>query len=147
MDVTRALLFSLFLIGSTPSYSVADVEYISPDQQAKIEAKFNEASFDSGKDGETLTKREWICDMYGARSHMQTQHGLKLYTLSNKSGEWHNSGAQLVSEYKAGASALIGRKDRFEDQVKITKEGLLVSRLSLNNAAKTVVAYSVCKTL
>lgn len=85
--------------------------------------------------------------MYGARSNMQAQHGLKLYTLSNKSGDWHNSGAQLVSDYKAGANALVGHKDRFEDQVKITKEGLLISQLSLNNAAKTVIAYSVCKTL
>ena len=60
---------------------------------------------------------------------------------------WHCLWLVSAGKRRDEAAALVGRKDRFEDQVKLTKDGLLVSRLSLNNSAKTVVAYSVCKTL
>lgn len=144
MDVTRSALFSLLFVYSVSAFAAAEVEYISPEQHTKLENLFKDATFNPEKDAKTIQNHEWSCDMYGARSKMQVQHGLKLYKLSK---EWQNSGAQLVSEYKSESTALIGRKDRFEDQVKITKDGQLVSRLSLNNANKTVLAYSVCKTL
>jgi hypothetical protein len=151
MDVMRPGFFSLLILFSISSQAWAEIEYISPEQQQKIENQFKEASFNAEKDLKKIENHAWSCDMFGARSHMQAQHGLKLYDLSSKAasggGSWHNSGAQLVSEYKSEAAALIGRKDRFEDQVKLTKDGLLVSRLSLTNGSGTVVAYSVCKTL
>jgi hypothetical protein len=147
MDVTRSALFSLLFFLSVSSFAGAEIEYVSPEKQQIIELQFQEASFNPEKDAKKIEKQAWTCDMFGVRSHMQAQHGLKLYTLSGSAGTWHNSGAQLVSDYKSEASALIGRKDRFEDQVKLTKDGLLVSRLSLTSGSKSVVAYSVCKTL
>jgi hypothetical protein len=147
MDVIRSRLFSLLILLSISSQAWAEIEYISPEQSQKIENQFKEASFNAEKDAKKIENQAWTCDMFGARSHMQAQHGLKLYNLSSKSGAWLNSGAQLVTEYKSEATALIGRKDRFEDQVKLTKDGLLVSRLSLIKGTGTVVAYSVCKTL
>lgn len=145
MDVARLALFSLLFVYSVSGR--ADFEYITPEQRDKLESQFNQAAFDPAADSEKLLDRKWTCDMFGARSHMQVQHGLKLYTLESKDGEWRNKGAQLVNRYKAESKALIGFRDRFEDQVKITKDGLLVSRLSLNDPAKTIIAYSVCKTL
>jgi hypothetical protein len=142
------MLFSLSLFTFSLLISVgahaSDVEYISPDQQKQLETQFKEARFSPTKDTKTLQSHEWTCSMYGVRSHLQVQRDLKLYKWSE---EWHNDGAQIVSDYKASPEALIGLKDRFEDQVKVTKDGQLVSRLSLNTPEKTVLAYSVCKSL
>jgi len=145
MDVVRTVILSLFLVYLIPA--AAEVEYISPERQTQLEEQFNKASFDIAHDAKRLAGHTWSCDMYGARSHMQVQHGLKLYTLNVKDGQWSNSGAQLVSEYTSQNSSLTGRKDRFEDQVKITKDGQLVSRLTLTDGSRSVLAYSVCKTL
>lgn len=84
--------------------------------------------------------------MYGVRSHLQVQHDLNLYRWSvDEHGQWHNAGAQLVSEYKAQPAALVGHKDRFEDQVKISADGSLIARLSVTSPKNMVIAYSVCK--
>ena len=147
MDVTRTFLYSLLLTISFSAFASAEVEYISPEKHAELENLFNSAEFRADKDPQTIEAHQWKCDMFGARSKMQVQRGLKLYDLKMSGSDWHNDGAQVISDYQAGELALIGHKDRFEDQVKITKDGQLVSRLSLNNAAKTVIAYSVCKTL
>jgi|SRR5665213_3254179 len=149
MDVTRTAFFSLMFVYSSWAFATAEIEYISPEQQTKLETLFKEAAFNPSQDKAKLQDKEWTCDMYGARSHMQVQHGLKLYKWSASSTLFHNDGAQLVSDYKSEAAdnALTGRKDRFEDQVKVTKDGQLISRLSLNSSRKTVIAYSVCKTL
>jgi len=140
MDVTRFAALILFVYMSAS----AEVEYISPEKTSQLEGQFDLASFDLNRDKDKLQNHVWVCDMFGARSHMQVQHGLKLYSW--KDG-WKNSGAQLVDSYQADGVALTGRKDRFEDQVKLTKDGLLVSRLLLVSAKPSVVAYSVCKTL
>jgi hypothetical protein len=150
MDVIVTVFCSWMFVYSFSAFATAEIEYISPEQQQKLESQFNNAAFDPSQDMRKLQTHEWTCDMYGARSHMQVQHDLKLYkwsTSSSAPGEWRNSGAQLVSDYKSADSRLIGRKDRFEDQVKMTKDGLLVSRLSLNSPHQTVLAYSVCKIL
>jgi hypothetical protein len=145
MDVARTLLLSLLFVYLIPA--AAEVEYISPERQTQLEDEFNKATFDVSQDAKRLAGHSWSCDMYGARSHMQVQHGLKLYAWKEKAGQWSNSGAQLVSEYVSQNSSLTGRKDRFEDQVKITKDGQLISRLTLADGSKSVLAYSVCKTL
>lgn len=145
LDVKSAIFTFMFVF--TLTAPAAEVEYISPERQHQLESLFNGAHF-TGKDSQAIQAHEWICDMYGMRTKMQVQRGLKLYKWSNSgSADWHNTGAQLISEYKGGSTALVGQKDRFEDQVKMTQDGQLVSRLALNNSEKTVIAYSVCKTL
>lgn len=128
------------------SARAVEVQYISPVEQSSLEQLFLEAHFSAASDAPTLKNNGWICAMYGVRSHLQVQRDLKLYKWSSADGakDWLNEGAQPVSAYQVGNNALIGRKDRFEDQVKITKDGRLVSRLSLTTPAKTVLAYSVC---
>lgn len=142
------ILGTLFILISSVIAQAAEVEYISPEKQKQLESMFKDAHFSMSKDAQILKAHGWSCDMYGMRTRLQVQRGLKLYEWNASDGnEWQNSGAQLVSSYKPEATALVGRRDRFEDQVRITKDGQLVSRLSLNTPEHTVLAYSVCKTL
>lgn len=157
MDDTKKLLLSLILISAFLGASAftAEVEYIGPEKQKQLEAQFDQAGFSASKDTKSLKDRSWSCDMYGVRSRMQVHHELKLYKWSNDpaSPSWHNDGAQLVNDYKVENSALVGIHDRikdqvtqrYEDQVKLTPDGQLISRLSVISPAKMVVAYSVCK--
>lgn len=139
-------VFAFLMVFYCLAGHAAEVEYISPERRAELESLFKEAQFTPAQDTSAIRSHEWTCDMFGMRTHLQVQRGLKLYKWAEKL-EWHNIGAQLVSDYKSEGSALVGHKGRFEDQVKISKDGQLVSRLSLTSPAGTVIAYSVCKIL
>lgn len=143
VDVEQWILLLFFFMSSVAAQAV-EVEYISPQKQKQLEAMFNHAGFSARKDARIFKEKNWTCEMYGMRSRLQVQRGLKLYKWSN---DWHNDGAQVVSQYKAENFSLVGRGDRFEDQVKITKDGQLISRLTLTSSKSTVLAYSVCKNL
>ncbi|NJM09394.1 MAG: hypothetical protein HC883_00390 [Bdellovibrionaceae bacterium] len=56
----------------------------------------------------------------------------------------HNDGAQVVCEYRNSDGKFIGQTERFEDQVKLNSRGQLISRLSITQPERQVVAYSVC---
>lgn len=88
--------------------------------------------------------------MYGVRSRMQVQRQVKLYRFRQlpNSPTIQNSGSQVVSSYKLENNNLVGRDSRLEDQLRLTAEGKLISRLSLRAAASpTVLAYSICSPL
>ena len=150
MNSARTAFFTFLIAGVAwmPALRAfaADVQYISPLEQSELEKLFQEARFSPAQDSLTLTNTGWTCAMYGVRSHLQVQRDLKLYKWAIVDGakNWINEGAQPVSAYRVEANALVGRKDRFEDQVKITKDGRLISRLSLTTPAKTVLAFSLC---
>lgn len=146
MERTKLTLLIFLAILNFPAFS-ADVEFISQEKQHELESKFDTGHFSANEDTQAIKSHEWTCEMYGMRTRLQVQRGLKLYKWNASAAEWHNRGAQVVSDYKAEKSALVGRRDRFEDQVRLTKDGQLVSRLSLVSPTNTVVAYSVCKTL
>ena len=142
------MTLSVLLTFGSLAAAAPEVEYISEEKQKQLETLFNSGHFDAEKDSQILRSHVWTCEMFGMRTRMQVQRGLKLYKWTvDKDEVWQNGGAQLVSEYKCESSSLVGRRDRFEDQVKLTKDGKLVSRLSLITPAGTVLAYSVCKTL
>ena len=146
MDDAKTALFSLLLL-LTLTVAIAasaDVEYISPDRQHELESMFNNAQFSATKDTPTLISHAWKCDMYGVRSRLQVHRDLKLYKWTSQAEGWHNDGAQVVSEYKSGEHALVGSKANFEDQVRVTTDGHIVSRLSLTAPLKETLAYSVC---
>lgn len=143
----RMTLSVLLTFGSLAA-AAPEVEYISEEKQKQLETLFNSGHFDPSKDSAKVQANTWNCEMYGMRTRMQVQRGLKLYKWTREKNDvWQNGGAQLVSEYKCEGSSLVGRRDRFEDQVKLTEDGVLISRLSLISPAGTVLAYSVCKTL
>lgn len=146
MDGAKTALFSLLLL-LTLTVAIAasaDVEYISAERQQELETMFNNAQFSAKKDTQTLTSHAWKCDMYGVRSRLQVHRDLKLYKWTSQVDGWHNEGAQVVSEYKTGEHEFVGSKANFEDQVRVTSNGQIVSRLSLTAPLKQTLAYSVC---
>lgn len=120
-----------------------EMEYISPEKSKELEQLFARSSFEEKK-SEALKQKEWTCDMYGVRSRMQVQHGVKLYNFPKDS--WQNSGAQLVEDYKPGSQELLGQADRFEDRIRVTSSGQLISQLTVTSPSRHVVAYSLCST-
>jgi hypothetical protein len=140
--IISSIIVFLFICASAMA---AELEYLSPERQHELENQFQSARFDSANNAEKLRNREWSCEMYGVRTRLQVQRDVKLYRWPSDS--WNNLGAQILSDYKAEPSALVARSARFEDQVKLTTEGRLVSRLTLNSPGRTVIAYSVCKSL
>lgn len=146
-----SILMSLLFLSTVAAWAAgSDIEFIGADKEQQLEKQFAEGHFDGGKDARRIQGHDWQCDMYGMRSKMQVKHGLKLYKWSSPSAEkpeMHNSGAQLVNDYKADGGALIGIHERFEDQVKLTPDGHLISQLSVISPQKMIVAYSVCTSL
>lgn len=82
--------------------------------------------------------------MYGVRTRLQVKRGVKLYNW--KKSDWQNDGAQIVRDYQAGNNGLIGSTGKLEDEVKINAKGKLISRLTLTEPKREVVAYAVCDT-
>jgi hypothetical protein len=145
--VAFASLLGSILLLLAGMASHADVEYIAPEQRETLEKLFQQAEFQPARDTKKINEGKWTCDMYGMRTGLQVQHGVKLYKLASAGGEWHNEGAQLISSYKAAPHELLGQSARFEDHVKLTADGRLISQLKLNSTDKTVIAYSICKNL
>lgn len=82
--------------------------------------------------------------MYGVRTRLQVKRGVKLYRWNSAS--WHNEGSQPVEDYKPDVSELVGLTPRFEDRVRVTKDGHIISQLSVTHPSRQVVAYSLCST-
>jgi hypothetical protein len=121
------------------------MEYISPEKKQELEMQFDKADF-SSKSVSTLKQKVWTCDMYGVRTRLQVKRGVKLYNWKAES-DWHNDGAQVVRDYKNVGGKLIGSTGPLEDQVKLTSQGRLISRLSIaKGPEREVVAYAVCDT-
>ncbi len=122
-----------------------DFEYISPERRQELEKDFNSSAVKPLVTNEIKNKK-WNCDMYGVRSRLQVQRDVKLYNWQGTE-DWKNDGAQVVAEYTKEKDTLVGRTERFEDQVKMKANGQLISQLSLVKPSRQVVAYSICKSL
>jgi hypothetical protein len=142
------LTISLYptLEASSAHSSEVHYEYISPEQNSKLEDMFNKARLPSAQDTATVKDHQWTCDMYGVRTKMRIQRGVNLYSWKKDAG-WHNLGSQVVSEYQEGGGGLVGKSKNLADEIRLTQSGQLVSRLSLLATPKAVIAYSVCKTV
>ena len=134
----------LFLSFSLAGHSL-DLEYVSPEVRQDLEAQFASESTIPLTEAAIKTK-EWSCDMYGMRSHLQVKRNVKLYQWKSGS-DWENHGAQLIQKYGIEKNVLVGQHDRFEDQVKLDAKGQLLSKLSLTTPQRQVIAYSVCKSI
>lgn len=145
LDKPLLPLFLLVLSLLTAASFALDMEYISPEQKEQLVRKFEQATLDKT---EGVLDKKWSCDMYGVRSRLQVQRNLKLYSFAKApSGLFKNSGAQVVADYKNDGQSLLGHSQRFEDQVRLTPSGQLISRLSLRQPDAIVIAYAVCKSL
>ncbi|MBX3020573.1 MAG: hypothetical protein KF799_02755 [Bdellovibrionales bacterium] len=141
-----SFLLTLALLSSLTGHAdSAELEFISQEQTTALAQTFEGASLSP----EQLLQRnsKWSCDMYGMRTRLQVQRGVKLYEWSAHDKTWTNSGAQPVANYQLENGTLTGKTPRLEDQVRATREGKLISRLSASGDAPRVLAYSVCTAL
>lgn len=149
MDDTFKTYFASFLLSfallASLTGQAAELEFISQDQANALGEQFSGA----GTPTETLfsRKKNWTCDMYGVRTRLQVQRGVKLYEWSSEKGAWKNGGAQPVIDYRLDKGTFSGRGPKVEDQIRATKEGRLISRLSSADDSHKVIAYSVCTAL
>jgi hypothetical protein len=134
----------MLLLISAIAHSL-DLEYISPAQKEKLVEDFEHAKLEKA---DAILGKKWSCDMYGVRSRMQVQRDVKLYTLNKgTSGTFANTGAQVVSKYRFEKGVFAGQQGKFEDSLRMTAKGELISRLSVLQPQPAVIAYSVCKVL
>jgi hypothetical protein len=150
MDDSWKSYISSFLLTAALLGNLAgavDLEYISPEKQDALAKQFSSAHMTLA-DKKQL-EHEWTCDMYGMRTHLQVQHGLKLYDFRERDGGGlKNVGAQPVESYSFSADGrLQGQTERVFDRVRLTAQGELIGQLSLNAPGQTLIAYSVCKSL
>jgi hypothetical protein len=122
-----------------------DFEYISPERRQELEMDFNSSAVKPLISNE-IKHKKWTCDMYGVRTRLQVQRDVKLYNWKDDNS-WKNDGAQVIVSYTPEKDVLVGRTERFEDQVKLKADGRLISQLSLVKPNREVIAYSVCKSL
>lgn len=135
-----SLILFLLLTAALADHASGSLEYVTPEQRAELAKKFEEAEFSNHAE---FRHRQWTCDMYGMRTHLQVKRGVKLYRW-NDDKTWTNSGAQIVSDYKLKDQSLIGIKNGLEDRIKMTGSGQLIARLSITQPESRVLAYSVC---
>ena len=142
-----SLIFTIALLSSLTGQA-ASLEYISPELTKALAAEFSSAGLGDKDQALLKDKKAWTCSMYGVRTRLQVQHGVKLYDWSQAvASGWKNSGAQPVVDYHVEGGALLGKSAKVEDRVRLTKEGKLLSQLSLATPPHTVLAYSVCNSL
>lgn len=141
----NSIVASLIFIIGVGAHAL-EMEYIDPVEAKKLEHVFAQASL-KAKQHAQIEGGNWTCDMYGVRTRLQVQRGIKLYQFKKESEAWRNSGAQVVAQYTAKDDHLNGVNGRLIDQIKMTDDGSLISRLSLGGSEPRVLAYSVCKTL
>lgn len=142
----RSIVFCLLFLSGIIAQAV-EFEHLSLEQKAQLEVQFERAKSLAELKKE-VEGRKWSCDMFGVRSRMQVKRNVKLYSLKKRdTGSYSNSGAQVVSQYRESGNTLHGENERFEDQVRVTEDGRLISRLSLRGPSQPnmVIAYSLCR--
>jgi hypothetical protein len=148
MDDTWKTYLSSFILTTALLGSLAsavDLEYITPEQSSALADQFSTAQLTDADQSTISHKPTWTCDMYGMRTKLQVQRGLKLYDFSKDHGSLKNTGAQPVENYSYDKDALVGKTSRLQDRIRMTASGQLISQLSVvNTTPNTIIAYSVC---
>lgn len=122
-------------------------ELVSKSKLTELTKEFNESA--SAKIEQSKLEKEWICDMYGARSRFQAERGIRLYAFKavKDSSDLSNNGAHIFKNYKVSGekNQLTGEKSSLKETIRWTKKGQLISKLETQN--NTLVAFSSCKAL
>ncbi|MGE3386495.1 MAG: hypothetical protein AB7K41_07185 [Bdellovibrionales bacterium] len=136
---------------------VAAIEFISKDQVRQLSQEFASARAPKPEEIKALSEREIKCDMYGVRTRLQVERDVRLYhfkSISPKTTQWDNQGAQVVQQYQIEDNGLIGRQGTMKDEVRLDKKNQVVAELSLLRPASAsegesttpvVLAYSKCR--
>lgn len=142
----NSIVFCLLFLAGVAAQAI-EFEHMSLEQKAQLERQFEEAKSAADR-ADSVAGRKWTCDMYGVRSRLQVQRDVNLYSLKKGPLGYTNAGAQVVQEYSASNGVFSGLNARFEDQIRLTADGRLISRLSRRGQAPgdgTVIAYSLCR--
>jgi hypothetical protein len=131
------LFISVALAASHWRSFAAELEYIPLQKKIELRQAFAHSkrlSFASG---------QWLCDMYGVGSGLQTLKSVHLYNFEQRKDGIYNRGAQgkTVSVYKFKAGDLEGKGVYVNDRIRQSSQGQLISELSHDG---DVVAYSRC---
>lgn len=142
--LAASLFLSLILVTGLVAHAF-DMEYIPPAKRQKLQTQFEQARINE-QSLEKWQQVRWTCDMFGMQRHLQIRRNLNLYDFRRvKAGEWKNNGAQMVVNYQFNEGQLKGKTGRFYDEVRLTQDGQLISRLTLDRFEGAVVAYAVCQ--
>jgi hypothetical protein len=149
-DRSKGLLYIAALVLTLVSSlgRAQTLEYISPEKRQSLKKQFEEGHFSRTDVRKVQLSSTWTCDMYGVRSALQVKHGVELYewSIPNAASEKiTNSGLQVVSEYQFKNSTLSGNVGAISDELRFTKSGQLISRLSHSEGPSSkVIAYALC---
>jgi len=133
-----AFYFAPVANSSKPS----DFEFIDSGRAQALESAFLKAELTPQK--ASLLRQKWVCDMYGMRSRLQIKRHVALYEFENEAELWKNSGEQVITTYKIEGNALVGKSEKIRDQIRVTPEGQLISRVTLASEPDKLIAYSRC---
>lgn len=130
-------LFVAALAFSSWKTFAAEIRYIPENERTQLSQDFEQAK------PMTEVSGQWTCDMYGMSSHLQVSKNVRLYSFESKKEEFENRGAQsqIVPVYKVSRGELIGSSGNLNDQLRKTKNGQLLSKLTHEGH---VIAYSRC---
>ncbi|MGE4131841.1 MAG: hypothetical protein AB7F86_09380 [Bdellovibrionales bacterium] len=125
-----------------------DFEFISLEQKSSFDKRFSQAKPIPDAVAAQSLKHTWLCDMFGMRSRMQVQRGIRLYSWPTVSADGlANKGAHLVGQYRFENGELQGHTHQFEDRVRLEPTGHIIAQLSATKPRGQVISYSVCKPL
>lgn len=143
------IIFALIFFTAQVAFGAEQkFELITKAKFNELNKEFNDSA--SSKIEQSKLAKEWVCDMYGARSRYQAERGIRLYAfaIADKApSEFSNKGAHIFKTYKITEqkNELKGDQGSLKETIRWTKSGQLISKLETQN--NTLVAYSSCKAL
>jgi hypothetical protein len=150
-----SLIIFMFLFGGR----AMGIEFVPQVTAKALAGDFDRARPLTESDLRKFKDQDWLCDMYGMRTRLQVERGVRLYRFAATgdasgtgagaiaSAKWKNLGAQMVREYSVSGAEFSGQEGPVVDQIRLKKDGKqLVARMSLSDQTKgkSVLAYSVC---
>jgi len=129
------------------------IEFIPKEQVKILSEEYGRARVPTRADIKGISGHELLCDMYGMRTRLQVERGVRLYMLVENSNKWQNQGAQVISEYHLENQGLIGRKGMMVDELRLNSKNEWIAQLSLKSADDqgtekkqlVILAYSKCQ--
>ena len=143
------LVFAVLGLGIIISGSSAvaiEFSSMSSSDAVQLELDFDEARSLTSR--EVKSSPEWDCKLYGMRSQLLVQTFPKFYRWKRKGKNLVNKGSQIVHIYNKNSQGFhTGTNGPFIDEVRITDNGQIISRFSVQQRAELrpqVLSYARC---
>jgi len=154
--ISRLLILVVAAAGVFLSQASAEIENISPLDLHKLEGEFKAGKPISARDLSKLSGAKWSCDMYGARTRLQVERNVKLYSFHSASGgRIKNKNAPFAGAYKIDGESLTSAQAGIQDSIRWRTPGReLITEIRVVSDMRvdfgegpgpaTVIAYSRC---